>query len=142
VENHGRVGPDEYARTWQAQAYKDAFLLAGVHQDGVERDAAAAVAAGTAVAVMPGTTATEVVTTIGCFAGSLHGAAVLRRDWVDTVEAANAAFFAQVTGNPTDGFLVMVDRLMTAIASQRATTQRYLDLLDTLLGTASASREE
>ena len=31
-----------------AQAYQDGFLLAGIHQDGLERDAAATIAAGTA----------------------------------------------------------------------------------------------
>jgi len=42
-------------------AYRDGFLLAGLHQDGLERDAAATMAAGTAVALVPGATARDVV---------------------------------------------------------------------------------
>src|SRR5215210_3597553 len=36
-----------------AQAYQDAFLVGGIHQDGIERDAAATLAAATAIAVVP-----------------------------------------------------------------------------------------
>jgi ADP-ribosylglycohydrolase len=39
-----------------AQAYQDAFCVASVHQDGLERDAAATVAAGFAAAFAPGAT--------------------------------------------------------------------------------------
>ncbi len=47
-----------------AQAYRDAVGVAGVHQDGVERDAAATVAAGVAVALLPTATAADVVATM------------------------------------------------------------------------------
>jgi len=43
------------------QAYSDAFLIAGVHQDGLERDAAATLAAGQAVAVVPGSSERDAV---------------------------------------------------------------------------------
>ncbi len=43
------------------QAYQDGFVLAGLHQDLLERDAAAASAAGVAAALVPGATAREVV---------------------------------------------------------------------------------
>jgi hypothetical protein len=82
-----------------------------------------------------GRDADTIASVVGCFAGSLHGAGSLRSDWVATVEAANAEFFAEVTGHPTDGFVVMADRLIDAIRSQRATTQQHLDVLDRLLRT-------
>jgi ADP-ribosylglycohydrolase len=43
------------------QAYGDAFAIAGIHQDGFERDAAATMAAAQAVAVVPGSQAHDVV---------------------------------------------------------------------------------
>ncbi len=46
------------------QAYRDAVAVASVHQDGVERDAAATVAAGVAVALLPGSDAGRVVATM------------------------------------------------------------------------------
>ena len=47
-----------------AQAYQDAFNLSSIHQDGVERDAAATTAAGFAAAFLPGATATGIVDTM------------------------------------------------------------------------------
>jgi ADP-ribosylglycohydrolase len=44
-----------------AQAYQDAFALAAMHQDGIERDAAATVAAAVAAALLPGTTVDAVL---------------------------------------------------------------------------------
>lgn len=44
-----------------AQAYQDGFVLAGMNQDGIERDAAATVAAGVAAALMPGATVDTVL---------------------------------------------------------------------------------
>jgi ADP-ribosylglycohydrolase len=41
------------------QAYQDGFLISGLHQDGVERDAAATMAAAFAAALEPGATATS-----------------------------------------------------------------------------------
>jgi ADP-ribosylglycohydrolase len=216
-----------------AQAYRDGFLLAGLHQDGLERDAAAAVAAGTAVALMPDATAGDVVeamasqasyqvrrlvhagveladrsagvedlverfyatmldptfptppgeewdpersvaatsrevlpavvavllacpgdpneaiiqaagigrdadtiaSVVGCLAGSMHGAEALRSHWVDSVEAANADFFAELTGDPQHGFVAMADQMVGAIESERNALQRRLDLLTELLRT-------
>jgi len=43
------------------QAYQDGFVVAQLHQDGFERDAAATMAAGQAVAVVPGATVDEVL---------------------------------------------------------------------------------
>jgi ADP-ribosylglycohydrolase len=43
------------------QAYQDAFNLASIHQDGIERDAAATVAAGLAEALVPGASAAGVL---------------------------------------------------------------------------------
>ena len=44
-----------------AQAYQDGFVISGIHQDGVERDAAAAMAAAFAAAFEPGATATTML---------------------------------------------------------------------------------
>jgi ADP-ribosylglycohydrolase len=213
------------------QAYRDAVAVAGVHQDGVERDAAATVAAGVAVALLPGSTAGDVVATmeqhstydvrrlvaagieladrsddldelvsrfydtcldrtfptlagqdwdpersvaatsrevlpaavavllacaddanaaivegasigrdadtiatvVGCFSGALHGAQGLRADWRATVESANSAFFAELTGDPTQGFDAMAGRLMGAIGQTRRAASTRLGLLDRLL---------
>jgi ADP-ribosylglycohydrolase len=43
------------------QAYGDAYAVAGIHQDGLERDAAATMAAAQAVAVVPGAHAQDVI---------------------------------------------------------------------------------
>jgi len=43
------------------QAYQDAFNVASIHQDGIERDAAAAVAAGFAEAFVPGASAEDIL---------------------------------------------------------------------------------
>jgi ADP-ribosylglycohydrolase len=48
-----------------AQAYQDGYTLARMHQDGLECEAAATVAAGVAVAVVPGATAGDVLETMG-----------------------------------------------------------------------------
>lgn len=50
------------------QAYQDGFLLAGLHQDLLERDAAAASAAGVAAALVPGATARDVVAAMSAYA--------------------------------------------------------------------------
>ena len=44
-----------------AQAYQDAFNVASIHQDGIERDAAATAAAGFAAAFAPGASAASVI---------------------------------------------------------------------------------
>ena len=44
-----------------AQAYQDAFNISSIHQDGIERDAAAAAAAGFAAAFLPHATASTVL---------------------------------------------------------------------------------
>lgn len=44
-----------------AQAYQDGFVLAGMLQDGVDRDAAATAAAAVAVALLPGAAVTDVL---------------------------------------------------------------------------------
>jgi hypothetical protein len=44
-----------------AQAYQDAFNVASMHQDGIERDAAATVAAGFAAAFAPGASVESVL---------------------------------------------------------------------------------
>jgi ADP-ribosylglycohydrolase len=43
------------------QAYQDGFIVAQIHQDGIERDAAATMAAGCAAAMTPGATTDDVV---------------------------------------------------------------------------------
>jgi ADP-ribosylglycohydrolase len=214
------------------QAYRDAVAVASIHQDGVERDAAATVAAGVSVALLPDSNAARVVATmqdhstfdvrrlvdagidladrsggdldhlaerfyatcldrtfptrvdeqwdpersvaatsrevlpavvavllacagdpdtaiiegaslgrdadtiatvIGCFVGALHGAEALRADWRATVESANSGFFAELTGDPSQGFDAMTTRLMGAIERTRRAARRRADLLDTLL---------
>jgi ADP-ribosylglycohydrolase len=47
-----------------AQAYQDAFNIAMIHQDGIERDAAATAAAGVAAAFSPGATVESVLETL------------------------------------------------------------------------------
>ena len=151
VEHGGRIGPEEYARTWldklnparlfvtermvheklrlgmspwetgrgqlsadaaimaiapvgiinvgdPAQAYRDGFLLAGLHQDGLERDAAASVAAGTAVALMPAATAGDVVDAMASQASyqvrRLVGAGVDLADQTDGMDDLVERFYA------------------------------------------------
>jgi ADP-ribosylglycohydrolase len=50
------------------QAYQDGFVLAGIHQDGIERDAAATTAAGVAAAFVPDATADSVVAAMAAHA--------------------------------------------------------------------------
>jgi ADP-ribosylglycohydrolase len=44
-----------------SQAYQDGFIVSSIHQDGIERDSAAAVAAGFAAAFSPNATATTIL---------------------------------------------------------------------------------
>jgi hypothetical protein len=80
-----------------------------------------------------GRDADTIASVVGCFVGALHGASALRADWRATVESANADFFAELTGDPTQGFSTMADRLLVAIEQSRGALQGRLDLLDGLL---------
>jgi ADP-ribosylglycohydrolase len=215
-----------------AQAYQDAFALAGIHQDGIERDAAATVAAGTATAVLPAATLAEVIATMrahstfdvrrlielaietadasadvdafaerfharlldhsfplppgeawssersvsptsrevlpavvgilllcdpdpnrciveaasigrdadtiatvtGTLAGALHGAHAIRSDWSAASETANAAFFAELEGDPAAGFHRMAERMVDAVEAERRRAQQRHATLASLLG--------
>ena len=218
-----------------AQAYLDAFALAGLHQDGIERDAAATVAAATAAALAPGATVAGVVaamrahstfdvrrlvdmaiedagavpdadafadrfharlldrsfplppgeawdrersvsptsrevlpavvgllllcdgdpnaaivegaslgrdadtiaTLLGSLTGALRGASAIRPDWIAASERANAAFFAEVEGDPAAGFLHMAERMVGAVAAERRRALERHAALTALLGDAA-----
>ncbi|MFB2596198.1 ADP-ribosylglycohydrolase family protein [Herbiconiux sp. P17] len=214
------------------QAYQDAVALAGIHQDGLERDAAATIAAGVAAAVVPGATMDEVLDTMAAYAtfdvarlvtrarelgrrsggdlqalyegfyaelldptfptfpgvewdsqrsvaatsrevvpavvailtavpddaaaafsgaaglgrdadsittvvgtiiGAVHGASALPPQLVAQVEEANRDFFAEATGDPSQGFTAMAHRLVGAVAQQRETVRARLAFLDELV---------
>jgi ADP-ribosylglycohydrolase len=213
------------------QAYQDAVCLAALHQDGLERDAAAATAAGIAAALVPGATVDSVVgemrrlagyevrrlidagtslatsssgaeemverfyatlldatfptppdqewdpqrsvaatsrevlpavtatlakhpddprealvvaagigrdadtiaSVVGTFVGALHGASALPRHWVDQSERANADFFAEATGAPTNGFRAMAERMVQTLHRHRDTVRQRSEQLDALL---------
>jgi len=200
-----------------AQAYQDGFTLALIHQDGLERDAAATMAAAVATAVEPDATVDRVLETMrthstpvvrrlvdaaldlaaaagdvdafverfyatlldqsfplppgqrwdaersvsptsrevlpavtgvfvlcdgnvercivegaslgrdadtiasvgGALAGALRGAGAIRPDWIAACEAANAAFFVELEGDPDANFRAMAGRLVDALESQR-----------------------
>jgi ADP-ribosylglycohydrolase len=69
-----------------AQAYQDALDIAAVNQDGVNRDAAATVAAGVAAAFLPGATVESVLETMGRYCSE-----TVRRAIVLTMDLAYAS---------------------------------------------------
>jgi len=81
-----------------AQAYQDGFAIALIHQDGIERDAAATLAAATAAAVVPGASVGALVDTMREHSTfevrRLIEAAVGLADGADTVDEFVTAFYA------------------------------------------------
>jgi len=69
-----------------AQAFQDAFCIAGVNQDDVNRDAAATLAAGVAVALIPNATVAEVIETM-----TRHSTYITRRAILLTLDLAAAS---------------------------------------------------
>jgi len=83
-----------------AQAYQDGSSLASVIQDGDERDAAATLAAGIAMAVIPGATLSDVVTAMNQYSSDLVQRAIeLTLDLAMTngsIEEFTQAYYAQM----------------------------------------------
>jgi ADP-ribosylglycohydrolase len=69
-----------------AQAYQDGFVIASVNQDGVNRDAAATLAAGVAAAFSPGATVQSVLETM-----TAHSSYLVRRAIELTMHLATAS---------------------------------------------------
>lgn len=56
----------------------------------------------------------------GALAGALHGASRLRRQWIETVEAANEDLFVELEGDPKANFRVSAERLHAALVAESA----------------------
>jgi ADP-ribosylglycohydrolase len=100
-----------------AQAYQDGVMLAAIHQDGLERDAAAATAAGVAAAFLPGANVARVVAAMAAHASyevrRLVDAGVALARASATVDDLVAAFYER-----------MLDHTFPAPAGQRWDPQR------------------
>jgi ADP-ribosylglycohydrolase len=66
--------------------------------------------------------------------GALQGASMIRREWIDTVEKANAPFFAEVCDDADANFLVMSRRLQDALMAEQRAQQQRLGRLNQILG--------
>lgn len=69
----------------------------------------------------------------GSIAGALQGAAAIRKDWIETVEAVNGDFFEELEGDHRANFLSMAQRLVSAIRAERAAAQARVETLDAIL---------
>jgi len=82
------------------QAYRDAFLIASVNQDGVDRDAAATAAAGIAAALVPGVTWDAVFDAMRTHATDVVGRALLLGERLaeqsSDIEAFARGFYASL----------------------------------------------
>ncbi len=76
-----------------------------------------------------------IASVIGNIVGAMHGASVIRRDWIETTEEANADFFEELEGDKDANFYSMAYRMVEAIKSERQTTQERLKMLDEILDT-------
>jgi ADP-ribosylglycohydrolase len=70
----------------------------------------------------------------GAIAGAMHGASVIRQDWIDTTEKGNAAFFEEVEGDPAADFYSMARRLVEVLKREREAAHERVASLDMLLG--------
>ncbi len=71
---------------------------------------------------------------VGCIAGALQGATLIRGDWIDTCEKANRDLCTTLEGDDTASFYSMSWRLVSALKAERNTTESRLKVLDKLLG--------
>lgn len=70
---------------------------------------------------------------IGNILGALHGAHVIREDWIQSCETANAPFFEELEGSASANFQAMASRLVEALRKEREAAARRVALLDTIL---------
>lgn len=71
---------------------------------------------------------------MGNIVGAMQGASAIRQDWIITCEAANAAFFEELEGDPNANFRHMAGRMVEALRAERKAAQQRVDLLTTILG--------
>jgi ADP-ribosylglycohydrolase len=71
---------------------------------------------------------------VGNIVGAMHGASALEREWVDTVEKANADFFEELEGDPSRDIRSMAARLVSALKGTRQRYAERVQALDRLLG--------
>ena len=72
----------------------------------------------------------------GSIAGAMHGASAIRKDWIETAERGNVAFFEEVEGDPNANFYAMACRLVEILKREQQAAQARAELLATLLAEA------
>ena len=81
-----------------------------------------------------GRASNAIASIIGCIAGALAGVAVMRGDWVDTVERANRDLFEFLEDDPTANFYAMAWWLVKALKAEREAAKARLQVLESLVG--------
>ena len=81
-----------------------------------------------------GRSCNAIASIVGSIAGALHGATRIRRNWIDTCEAANHDLCTGLEGDQTASFYSMAWRLVNSLKGERRATESRLKALDKLLG--------
>lgn len=74
---------------------------------------------------------------VGNIAGVLQGASAIREDWKASCEAANAAFFEDLEGDPNANFHSMAVRLVEALQKEQQAAEERAGCLRRILGSPS-----
>lgn len=70
---------------------------------------------------------------VGSLGGALHGADVLRNDWIQECEQVNRELFEEIHGDPDEDFEAMADQLVSALEAQRDRVHERGEILENLL---------
>ncbi|MEM6428579.1 MAG: ADP-ribosylglycohydrolase family protein, partial [Deinococcota bacterium] len=71
---------------------------------------------------------------VGSIAGIMQGASALRPEWIETVEAGNADFFAETEGDASANFLSVAKRLVTVLQNEQQASLEQSQRLTEILG--------
>lgn len=83
-----------------------------------------------------GRDADTIATVLGGLSGALRGASAIPADWIAASEAANTAFFHEVSPDHETSFSTTAAEMVAALRSERDRTANRLAELDALLGQA------
>jgi len=71
---------------------------------------------------------------IGNLLGAMKGASSIRKEWIETVEAANSDLFEELEGDANKNLKYMSERLVKAMRSERVLKANRLAMYDQIIG--------
>lgn len=82
-----------------------------------------------------GRDADTIATVLGGLSGALFGASAIPQQWIEQSEAANVAFFREVTPEESTDFRSTAEAMLGALKAERDTRRAQLETLEALVAT-------